>query len=461
MARAKSIVNQARAMLDADYEAYYHAVTVPKLPTYPLGVWRYLVSQGFFTTSRGKKAEETKHWEPTREQWQWFRWVLEQRGHFMFLGARKVGKTELLTIYQCVWQIYRNPQYKIIIVTGTGNRGKYLVRNIYDMLVALGVPLKTDAQTEITTAHNKSKSPNVKYHGVEARMKGDHVDLIIIDDPLDEKEGHSEEKRRAVSSMVLECKSMADRVMMIGQYTHEEDIFMEYQGKIPTMTAWRHEYPHLVMMTEEEYCAGKGGNTRRSWLMNYEGIIIPDIEAVFADIQLTTVYPWSQAHQTSKVVAYIDPSLDGDDRTAMAIGATYHDPTLNHKVLVAWLFSWADHYVDCVSQIAQVISILGASQVYYEDNGGSHRVLRDKLTELGIPKATPFATTQNKVVKIQSIVGLVRSGYVQIHTDTDADDLKRLRNWTPASKHDDVPDSLAMLARHMFAIQSNPKILKR
>lgn len=269
----------AKAMSEWDkkLEAYKARRFQQKLPKTELGLWKLLEKKGFFTTTNGSKAGDYRPWSPTAAQWKWFEWVLEQQGHFMFMGARGIGKTELLLIFHCVYLLVQNPKYRILIITSTRDYGKFLLMKIFDMIEALGIPLSSKNKTYIKTADNRSVSPNIFYHSINSKIRSEAMDLIIIDDPLNEKEGSSQAKRNLVSIQIRECLAMCPRVFMMGTYTHEKDIFNEYDGKIPKKTAWRNDCPDLVKMTEEKFCNGNK-SFRRSYFMNYEGIILPESE---------------------------------------------------------------------------------------------------------------------------------------------------------------------------------------
>lgn len=419
----------------------------PKQIKTPLGLWKRLVEHGFFSSSwqfkhnQWHKVDKNIPWYPTNEQWQWFDWVLAQKGHFMFMGARKIGKTELLTIFQAVWLIYQNPKYKIIIIVGTDTRGKYLVNNIKEMLLALGVQFKSSEKRAAFTVANMEKTASISSRGVGSKLKGEHVNLIIVDDPLDESEGFSEVKRADIETRINEAKSMADRVMMIGQYVHEEDIFRMYEEQIPKLTAWQWQYPHLVRMTKELFCNGKSAKSLRSWGMNYEGVFYPNDETIFHNITLTSHRP------NGRLYAVIDPAFGGKDRTAMAIGGLAYDRERKEDVLIVWLYSWKHHVSSVLLEIKRLILDHDVDYVYYEGRGNVF--IADKLADYNI-RSDPITTTTNKTVKIMTLKGYVVLGLVQIHVDTSHESLGLLKTWNPQSMHDDVPDSLAMLADKVF-----------
>jgi hypothetical protein len=361
------------------------------------------------------------------------------------MGARKMGKTELLTIFQCVWLLTQDPQHLIMIITGTDKRGKELLKNIRAMLIALKVPLHGEAETTIRLIGNKSKQENVQYSGVNGKIKGNHCDLIIVDDPLDESEGYSDTKRAKVSDVVSEAISMSDRLLIIGQYVNENDMMREWQDKVPTLRAWVGDYPHLCQMTKERFLRT---GTLRSWGMNYEGCFYTSDEAIFSGVLLSDEEP------TSQITACLDLAYGGKDRTALAIGGTYWDSALQDEVMVAVLLSWQKSWDEMLPLIAETLKAVGIDWFYYE--GSKDRLLGDMLVRdygFDYRQIGTIISTNNKIFKINRLKGYIGTGRIQVSKNTDPDTLMLLKTWTPLSKHDDVPDSLAMLAAKVFNLK--------
>jgi len=449
---ANLIERELKKQTATDLDDFYRSIQPVQnlnLPKSPLGLWLKLNGLGFFTSTwetDDKSVNRRNVWQPHADQWKWFKWVLAQRGMFLFMGARKMGKTELLVIFQCVWLLTQDPQHLIMIITGTDKRGKELLKNIRTMLSALGVPLHGDAETTIRLIGNKSKQENVQYAGVNGKIKGNHCDLIVVDDPLDESEGFSDTKRTKVSNVVSEAISMSDRLLIIGQYVNENDLMSQWQDNVPTFRAWISNYPHLCKMTRERFLQN---GTLRSWGMNYEGVFYTSNEAIFSGIQLSDVEP------TGHISAVLDVAMGGADRTALAIGGTYWDTELQDEVMVALLVSWQASWAEVIDEIVAYLKESEIDWFFYEGMKG--KVTDNLLGRLLVEEhgfdwrqIGMIDSTQNKVFKINRLKGYVGTGRIRVHENTPQETLNLLKTWTPLSRHDDVPDALAMLSEKVF-----------
>lgn len=417
-----------------------------QLPKTAIGLWKRLNQLGYFQ-SIWEGAATT--WQPTQRQWKWFRWALHQQSCHMFLGARGIGKTEILTVFRIVYMVVQNPSISILLITGTMMRSKEVIRLVRSMLESLGLPLIGDALTMVRTKENyTSKHPTVYSASIGKKIKGDHPDLIIIEDPLDEKEGYSQAKKETVMKTINEARRMAnEQVFLIGQFVAEDDPYAQFskEGSISILTAWAWQCPELIRTKKEDFVIDGNPMLEYSWAINMEGYFPPRDGELFAKIPITDQYP------TSKMIAVLDPAFNGRDSTALAIGGTYVNE-LGYEVLVAWVFSWREDWHATIRGVVEGCQLLGVQELWYE--GRRYREIGDILGDFGI-EAQGFESTVNKLYKIEHVAGYVGLGRIALHTTNSSLGIERIRRWHNGLPHDDEVDALAMLAYRLFGLDKS------
>jgi hypothetical protein len=420
------------------------------LPKSPLELWLKLNELGFFVSGWGGKDNP---WQPDADQWSWFRWAIAQQGCTLFLGARGIGKTEILTVFRIVYEVVNKPNISILVITGTSTRSRELIRLVHSMLHALGIPLMGDAKTKIrTTANIAGKHPTVYSASVGSQKRGDHPDLIIIEDPLDEKDGYSDAKKTAVMTAINECRRMAyDNVFMIGQFVAEDDPFAQFcqAGAINILTAWASQVPAHLIRDDKAKFVGDGTSQmlNYSWAINMEGEFPNKEGELFSQIDLVDI----DREYLRGVIGVLDPAFGGKDKTALAIGGTYFDNDLQKDVLVAWVFSWAGAWHSNFGKIVQAADFLGIEKLLFE--GKKNKEIEEYFGDVGI-RAEGFDTTENKLYKIERTSGFIAMGRLTLHAQTADSTINTIRHWHAGKPHDDEVDALAMLTYKIFRLDA-------
>jgi hypothetical protein len=361
----------------------------------------------------------------------WLKWLQsKQNPLILFLGARGVGKTEVVLIYDTIFTIAKNPLHTELLIVKDRLRGVEVMALIKLGLEILGVKLQTGGKTYIRTAANKTKTPSVFYKTMgSTSFRGHRATRAKLEDLLDEFSGYSPAQLRRAEFVVQEAQAIAKQVLIIGQYANENDVVARLEKTNPTLTAWAKDVPQLIWIDKAQYLKNY---TLRSWGLNMEGIFYPDNEAVFSNLTIAKNYNLS----TSYLV--IDPALTyQNDYTAVAFGGINDE-----GALVVYLDGWQRPYDD----VAEYLIALGhkADYVFYE---GRHRLLQQIFSNAGIVSQS-FNSTDNKIKRILALKPLVAKALIQLHGDTKDEIANQLKTWYPSTtSHDDVPDVLAMLAR--------------
>jgi hypothetical protein len=441
-------------MVQKQLQHYYNEHTMPQssqeLPKTALGLWVMLNDKGHFTSNWDG---QTSTWQPDASQWLWFRWAVQQQGASMFLGARGIGKTEVLTVFRLVYEVVQDPACSILVITGTAKRGVEIIRLVHNMLSDLGIPLVGEAKTSIRTQENRTrKHPTVYCSSIGSKMKGDHPDLIIIEDPLDEKDMYSSAQKDRVMLAINEARRMAaERVFLIGQFVAEDDPYAQLcrQNKLAIYTAWANQVPHLIRTKKEDFVVQGNVMLEYSWGVNMEGRFLAKEGELFSKIETTAIYP------SSGLIGVLDPAFGKGDATALALGGLYFDEDLQKEVLVAWVYSWNKGWHEVMSEIASLATHYRLDKVWYE--GESYQDIGATLGDLGIDNEG-FNTTINKQYKIEHVSAYAGRRLLRLHESNNDAMIDLIRRWHTKMQPDDQVDALAMLAYRLFDLGDKAKV---
>lgn len=359
--------------------------------------------------------------------------------YLLILGFRQSGKSDLITFYSVLKFILENQKKKALIMTRTQERYIEFVSAIGSYLSKLGIQ-GDYAKTRINLKINTKPQPTLKGLTVNGSTKGNHVDLLIIDDPVEPQDEYSKALKKRVFKVFNESANLSKKIVIIGQYVSEDDIYTYAENKIKTIKYWINEAePELQRILEIEET--KKIITQREWGKNYEGVFYQDGTRPFSEIELINAEPYL----SEKVIAVIDPSLKGIDYTAMAVGFVRGD-----KLIITGKM-WKENWHTSIDEILDFCKENKADYVYYEDN-----IVGDALSELVYNKyglvIRGFRTTQNKTQKILSILPYLSN--IAFKQSIEADFLQQCRKWSPESKeHDDAPDAVAMLILNILGVK--------
>ncbi|NIZ47604.1 hypothetical protein PVA44_06750 (plasmid) [Entomospira nematocerorum] len=407
-----------------------------------ISLWQELNRLGFF---RSNWHGSSQAWQPTTQQWQWFDWAISQPKTHLFLGARGIGKTDILTIFRCVWHILHNPRISILLLTGTQHRSREIVTLVGQMLQALQIRLYTREPGILRTYEGRlQKSPTLYSASITSRIRGDHPDLIIIEDPLDEREGYSHRKKESVMQSINEARRMAsEKVFLIGQFVAPDDPYARLcqMEEIATLTAWADQCPNLIQVRREEFVVQDNPMLAYSWAINMEGRFLAQQGELFAAITITDQLP------SQSLYAVLDPAFGGSDRTALAVGGCHFDETLHKDIIIAWVFSWSGSWHEHMRHMVEILTTMHVERLFYE--GKRHREIGEIFADFAI-ESEGFDTHINKQYKIEHVSGFVGLDRLRLHASLHQEQIDRIRRWHRNLPHDDEVDALAMLTYRLF-----------
>ena len=353
----------------------------------------------------------------------------------LILGARGYGKTDYITINGSGFELLKNNQLKILLITKEKERGKEIVAEIREGLSRQGVKFANRAKKKIRLKGCRGKEDNFTALTIRSRgLRGRHPDLIIMEDPIT-PEDTSETERRRVKKVYEELLKLSKNVVIIGQPVHAEDLYQELRNVIPTLEVWYGAIPELDADLAVERSAGV---SEASIQASYFGVIIDDNSLPFRNIERVDYYAKNN-------VMFIDPSHKGGDLTAIAIGGFIGD------VLPVVGFAFKKAWYDCLEELDAILGQFNVGRICIETNGlGELPIMQ--LRSAGLSGVMGKNHTGNKHSRIMNCASFVESLKLTQYSGASAilksaNDLfiERVRKYEYNIKQDDPPDAMAGL----------------
>lgn len=353
----------------------------------------------------------------------------------LILGARGYGKTDYITINGSGFELLKNNQLKILLITKENERGKEIVAEIREGLSRQGVKFANRAKKKIRLKGCRGKEDNFTALTIRSRgLRGRHPDLIIMEDPIT-PEDTSETERRRVKKVYEELLKLSKNVVIIGQPVHAEDLYQELRNVIPTLEVWYGAIPELDANLAVERSAGV---SEASIQASYFGVIIDDNSLPFRNIERVDYYAKNN-------VMFIDPSHKGGDLTAIAIGGFIGD------VLPVVGFAFKKAWYDCLEELDAILGQFNVGRICIETNGlGELPIMQ--LRSAGLSGVMGKNHTGNKHSRIMNCASFVESLKLTQYSGASAilksaNDLfiERVRKYEYNIKQDDPPDAMAGL----------------
>lgn len=362
----------------------------------------------------------------------------EKRTPRELLAARKLGKTDYVTICGSGYAIRKNPNFKILLITKEATRGKEIVAEVRETLQANGAHFTTRAKTRIRVKGCRGKEANLTALTIRSKgIRGRHPDLIIMEDPIT-PEDTSETERARVKKTYEELLKLTQNVVIIGQPVHADDLYQELRGKIPTMEVWHGAIPELDVDLDIERAAGV---SEASIQASYFGVVLGDSGQPFRHVECVD---W---HAPQNIM-FIDPSHKGGDLTAFAIGGMVGArlPVVGFAFKKAWY--------DCLEEMDAVLGLFKINRIAIETNGlGELPILQ--LRQAGLNGVVGKNHTGNKHSRIMNCASFAEQVLRLVDLKGKAIPpaliaanelfIDRVRRYEYGVKQDDPPDALAGL----------------
>lgn len=394
----------------------------------------------FHLTDEGKMAKAVTFTEfcsragypvPFPKQIEMMEFGMSQPNAKLMLGSRGYGKTDYVVILGIAWSLFQFPDRTFLVVTKSESRNRGIAKEIVHCLEANQVVIQDKAGLDINVIGQRGKDPSVSIVTLGSKsFRGRHPYMAIMDDPVTPDDAASLAARKKASTLYFELLKLTNNVLVIGQPAHKSDLYADLRPLLHSM-----EIPHgTIPQLDHDLEA-----------MKLAGVSLASIEMSYhLRVPVDSTNPLHNINSIPEFipggcVAFIDPSFEGGDYTAMTVLKGHFDGVAVYGRV------WQRAWYDVIDEILDVIALQGVDKVAFEINALGEqpiKVLRlavgDRGLGCGIVK---WRTTSNKHARIMAIGPFAKMIYVS--QDSDLEYRQQVKDYEYGIKNDDAPDSLA------------------
>ncbi len=346
----------------------------------------------------------------------------------LLLGARGYGKTDYVVIMGIAYQIYLHPELESnLIITKSKERNASMLREIQAACMKNGVMFERANAT-----HLRARGLHGKDHSVSAvtiktvTLRGRHPKRVIMDDPVTEDDV-SEATRNHVERVYNEVNKLCQNILIIGQPAHKYDLYAKIRGGVKTMEVPWGTIPQLDHDLEAQRLAGVDEASISS---SYFLKVLSEGVSPFDQVKYMESFPTGDSS-----VAFIDPSFEGGDYTALTILKAH----MQGVAVVGFVFKRAWNH--CLDEMAPLLVKYGVKKLAFETNSLGDMpldLLRSIFGNIGIVGRKSNTNKHARIMAAGTFAHL-------IHLSKQSHKLyiDHVVKYEYKSKYDDAPDSLA------------------
>ncbi len=350
----------------------------------------------------------------------------------LLLGARGYGKTDYGVIGGLAYEMYcegATPEASTLIVTKSKERNAAILAEIAHVAKSNGVIFELENSTSLRVAGLRGKDHSVSTIPIKSKsIRGRHPKRVLMDDPVTEDDV-SEATRLFVQRIYNELHKLTSNVGVIGQPAHQHDLYATLRPLLKKMEIPHGSIPELDHDLEAQRLAGVD---EASIQASYHLKILTEGTTPFDKIRYVDKFPTGDS-----AVAFIDPSFEGGDYTALTILRMYMGGVAiqGHVYKKAW-----NH---CLDEICQQLAKRAVKKLAFETNSLGDQpilMLRELLTPYGIG-VTGKRSNTNKHSRIMAAGSYAH--LIHLSRESDRTYTKQVVEYEYKAKFDDAPDSLA------------------
>lgn len=355
----------------------------------------------------------------------------------IILGSRGYGKTDYVTMLGTAYELYEDwfdsalagkpPTATTLIVTKSQGRNAAILDEISKACEKNGMAFEKKNTTCLRVAGLHGKDHSVEALTIGAKsVRGRHPKRIIMDDPVTEDDD-SEATRKRAQKLYNELMKLTDNILIIGQPVHKFDLYETLRPMILKMEVPYGSIPELDPDLEAQRLAGV---SEASIQASYFLKVISESGFPLEKVKYLDEFGGGPS------VAFIDPSFEGGDYTALSIVKGHFDGVAvqGHVFKKAWY--------DCIDEMVARMAECGVKRICFETNSlGDQPVvmLRDVVPDgIGVVGKKSTGHKHSRIIAAGAYAS-------QIHLAKTSDRiyLEQVTKYEYGAKNDDAPDSLA------------------
>lgn len=413
--------------------------------------------------------------------------ITETAKRDLILAPRDHGKSTLYTYAYPIFEICKNRDIRILIISKTGRQAqKFLTLVLKELennkkLIKDFGRFKGDGSwtsSYIYVNRNKNmKEPTIESIGVLGAITGGHYDIIIADDIIDDENTRTIERMDTVKNWfygtVMQLAEPWTKVICVGTRKHYLDLYNELL-KNPI---WRHNVDKAIIKYPDkyDYLTNEEGQITDVEVKGEHKVLWPqkwDIKTLLIDRKTIGPILFDREKQNdpsgmrgqilkrewlhfyTSDVKNLDLPHPPFDFKNIYIGvdlAISDNPDADYFVAVTvgechkgfwWVLDiYRDRleFPDQVILLKQLNMARNPTKVFIEKNAYQLAISQHLIRETNIP-VVPIRTKRDKVSRMIAITPHFQNGKVKIKDDMDL----LITEWVqfPKSEHDDILDAL-------------------
>jgi len=346
----------------------------------------------------------------------------------ILLGARGYGKTDYMTILGVAYDIYLNPMDSTtLIISKSKTRNTAMLEEIGNALLKNGVVLDKQNASCLRVAGLTGKDHSVEALTIKSSFRGRHPKRIVMDDPVTE-EDTSDAVRLLVKKKYDEAYKLSHNVCVIGQPAHAFDLYSDLRPILKKLEVPHGTIPELDADLEAMKLAGVDPNSIE---MSYHLTVPKNSSSSFADVSYIASFPQRDS------VAFIDPSFEGGDYTALTVLTSHFDGVAIQGHV--WKMAW-NH---CIDDMVAKMRALGVRKLCFETNSLGDQPIQllrshKDLGGIGVMGKKSIGEKHSRIMAAGVFAKLIH-----LSQNSDKIYIDQVVKYEYKAKFDDAPDSLA------------------
>ncbi len=371
-------------------------------------------------------CENASYPPPFMKQVEMMDFGINSDGARMILGSRGYGKTDYVVVLGLAYRIYCDRQFTSLIITKSEERNAAMLEEIAKALLANGVSLyKQNAScVRVNGVHGKDHSVSALTVGASS-IRGRHPKLVVMDDPVTEEDA-SEATRNKVQRVYNEVSKLCPNVLIIGQPVHKFDLYETLRPILNRMEVPWGSIPELDADLEAQRLAGVSENSIQA---SYHLKVTSETTNPLDGIKYIDAYPVGDS------VAFIDPSFEGGDYTALTIVRAHFDG------VVVQGYCYKKAWYHCIEEMVQRMEEYQVRKLCFETNSLGDQpivMLRAAVKNIGVVGRKSTGHKHSRIVAAGAFAHLIH-----LSRTSDRIYIDQVVKYEYNAEYDDAVDSLA------------------
>lgn len=364
---------------------------------------------------------------PYLKQIEMMQFGIQQSGVKMILGSRGYGKTDYVVILGIAWDLFENPHRTYLLITKSEQRNAAILAEIAKALQANGVEgFEKQSSRDLRLGNTKGKDHSVSALSIgSSSLRGRHPDKIIFDDPVTEEDTSPAVRRRA-ERVYSEAMKLSNDILIIGQPVHRFDLYESLRSIINKLEVPHGSIPELDHDIEAMKLAGV---SEASISASYHLKVLAENGNPLANINYIDTFSKDDS------IAFIDPSFEGGDYTAMTVLKGHFDGVAVYGKV------WKRAWFDLLDEIYDVVIEKGVLKLGFETNCLGEqpiRLLREMFDDVEVVGKKSVGPKHSRIMALGPFAKLIF-----LARDSDRIYIDQTVQYEYNAEYDDAPDSLA------------------